>query len=195
MMLGWNMTVQTIADTATPNLFHQMVTTSRCVFIGEEVISANVNTKLVSAPIGVVFEEYALVDEFLVAPGITFGNSSNLNLVNMSHYIVSPLVPNPPSGFDGPTAVPIFLQSYPMSSLNSGWALGLRVLGRHPNRSNLPALVAVRQGGTMIDGTLAAGRRVMLPWGHETQQFSNLHTNALTIMRRSLEWAMGAGAD
>jgi hypothetical protein len=190
-MVGWNLTVHTIVDTASASLFNQMVAMSRCVFVGEEVAANSVNTKLVSAPIGVVFEEYALVDEFLVAPGITFGDSSTLNIVNRTHYIVSFVTP--PS--EGMVSLQVFHQTFLICSLNSGWATGLTVLGRHPNRSNLPALIAVRQGGTLMGGNLAAGRRVMLPWGDANQEFSNLNANGLMIMRRALEWAMGMGAD
>jgi hypothetical protein len=171
-----------------------MVAMSKCVFVGEEVLAGNVNTKLVSATIGVVVEECALVDKFLVAPGITFGFSTTLNIVNRSHYIVSFVTP-PPGTSGDMVSLQVYYQSYPMSTLNSVWATGLTVLGRHPNRSNLPALIAVRQGGTLMGGSVAAGRRVMLPWGDANQEFSNLNANGLTIMRRALEWAMGIGAD
>lgn len=191
MMLSWGFSVHTIVDSASKSLFSQLVASSKCVFIGEEVNAASVSDKLVSAPIGVVFEEYALVNEFGIAPGMKFVTSSFLNIVNRTHYIVSTL------GTGGSPSVPvhIFPTSLQMSSLNSGWAPGLTVLGQHPSRSDFPSLLAIRKNGTLMNGSLAAGRRVMLPWGHESQDFNTLNSNGLTIMRRSLEWAMGLGSD
>jgi hypothetical protein len=201
LMQAWGYSVQTISDGASQLLLNQSAAASKCVFIGEEIISADLNTKLVSSPKGIVFEEYGLVDKFQVAPGITFASSTFLNIVNVTHYIVSTLPMNGPklsANVGSTTSTPVHLSSSSlqmMSSLNSGWASGLTVLGRHPGRSNFPALLAIRAGGTLMDGSLAAGRRVMLPWGHEDQEFNNLNSNGLTILRRSLEWAMGMGSD
>lgn len=191
-MGAWGFSVHTISDGSSQLLFNQKAALSKCVFIGEEVISADVNTKLVSYSKGIVFEEAELVDEFQVAPGVTFSSSTFLNIVNRTHYIVSTL----PTG-GNPTSTPVHLASnaFQMSSLNSGWALGVSILGHHPSRSNFPSLVAIRAGGTLMNGSLAAGRRVMLPWGHEDQEFNHLNSNGLTILRRSLEWAMGTGSD
>jgi hypothetical protein len=46
----------------------------------------------------------------------------------------------------------------------------------------------------LIDGSLSAGRRVFLPWSN-VKNFSNMNENGRSLLLRSLQWAMGSGAD
>jgi hypothetical protein len=72
-------------------------------------------------------------------------------------------------------------------------AQGLRTLGTN-NVTDNPALVIISKNGTLIDGSLAAGRRVFLPWSN-IQNFSNMNKNGRSLMLRSIQWAMGFGDD
>jgi hypothetical protein len=188
-LLQWNFTVHTIPASASQSIFNVKLAVSRCVFVGEDIESINLDNKLSSVTNGIVLEENALVDEFNIAPGFIYANSNSLTITNKTHYILSFL----PSST--PTTVQVFHNTFMMSSLKEVWAPGLNILGGNPNRNNNPALVTIQKGGTLLGGNVATGRLVLLPWGDFYQDFANLNDNGLTIMRRSLQWAMGTGSD
>ena len=58
-----------------------------------------------------------------------------------------------------------------------------------------PSLVTFARGDLMLNGHIAKGRRVILPWGEDDMEFSVLNDAGKKIMQRSIEWAMGAGLD
>ena len=55
-------------------------------------------------------------------------------------------------------------------------------------------LAALDIGDSLYNGGNAAGRRVWLPWGGDTFQFSFLNSDGLTIMRKAIQWAGGGSS-
>ena len=55
--------------------------------------------------------------------------------------------------------------------------------------ANNRTFAAIDKNQALIDGTPAAGRRVHLPWGGDTFDFSKLTNDGKTLMKRSVDWA------
>lgn len=71
----------------------------------------------------------------------------------------------------------------------SGLASGAQVLATI--EANKDSLFVFESGAQLVGEIPAAGRRVQLPWGDVSFDFSALTADALTIMKRAIEWAAG----
>lgn len=190
MFEAWGYEVQLLSQTASQSEFDTAVLASHAVYIPETIDAAVVGNKLVSASIGIVNEEPDLHDEFGFAETVDASSSlTDIDIKEETHYITHP--------FDKGD-IQIFSNGTTVQHLASGEPSDLLELARRGgtgSNASEPALSALATGYSMSGGGTTAGRRVQLPWGHSGMDINNLHANGITILRRSIAWATGEGAD
>jgi hypothetical protein len=182
--------VNQIAAGATQAEYDTAIAASDVVYISERVQSNNVADKVNNACTGVVLEEEAMVDEFGLADGTKNYTSEQIYINNTSHYITQPFAG---SGIGSYT---IFTTAQSLHYLDSfaSMAPSATVLAFQPTDSDKPVLATVEIGGLLNNSTNALGRRVFLPWMKSPStaaDFNSINANGRTILKRSLEWAMG----
>lgn len=178
----WDYVVTLIGATDTQAAFDNAVANADVVYIPENVASTNVDTKLRNAPVGVISEEANLNDSFglATADGPSYSGYTQIDVTNNTHFITEPLA-------TGLVQI-IASSSVELRYFGGTMAGGVVVLATR-SASSTPVLIAVEAGGTLVDSSSAAGRRVSLPWGGNVFNWSQLTPAGLTIARRSLEWA------
>ena len=177
---SWGYTVNLINDWASQSEYDTAFASNDVVLISGASPFA-VGTKLTNAPIGVVNSRGELNDELGIASGYSSPVSSQLDVVDNSHYITA-IVPT------GTTEI----YASPMAGLaiSGGAPTGAHELGTWGGNSSI---VALDQGGDLSGGGNAAGRRVLLPIGATTPVNWRYVTNTgELILQRSIDWAMGA---
>jgi len=155
-------------------------------YVGYQSMAVN----LVGNSISVLIEEFSLVDDFHIGNGLTVEVGEHLIvIVNTTHYITS--------GFSWGELT--FTTDVPdgdnMWYVNSGLAQGAIILGTEEDLFS-PAkgsLMAIPQGAKLNDLSFAPGRRVVIPWVDADHDFNDLNAAGLTLVRRSIEWCLGAG--
>ncbi|MDJ0917710.1 MAG: DNRLRE domain-containing protein [Woeseiaceae bacterium] len=178
----WNYVVTVIDDGAQQNEFDDLVATNEVVYVGEDINSGSLDTKLRDAAIGVVIEEEKITDEFGISTGETTFTESSIDIVDNTHYITLPFSPG---------SVAFASSSQPVGGRAGTLAPGLSVLAEKPS-SSTSMLDALETGAALADSGTAAGRRVKLPWGGNDFDINSLTDDGRTILRRSIEWATGA---
>jgi hypothetical protein len=163
--------------------FDAAVAEAHAVYISSLVDDLVLDTKLVNAAIGVVLEERKLLSEFGICTAALSDAATDLEVTDNSHHITSEFSLG---------TLPIFNSSTDAIHPGSPLAPDLAPLGRI---STELCLLTVPQGGSLVGGGTAAGRRVQLPWGNDFFDSSVLTADGQTIMRRAIEWAAGAGDD
>ena len=121
-----------------------------------------------------------LYDEFGISSSAYYTTDSDIDVVNTTHEITSVFAP----GW-------LSICSHPQQLLQTSgtFAAGAQTLAE-ASSTNDRLLVVIEPGGALYDGGTAAGRRVMLPWGNSGGfDFSQLTSDGLTLMQRSIEWA------
>jgi hypothetical protein len=182
---SWGYTVVPISAGDSQANFDAAVTTANAVYVSEEITSEDLDTKLRDATIGVVIEEYGLVDEFGIASGAWNNTETATDITDNSHYITSTYstgsltVASPGQSFHG------------VSGTVAG---GAQVLAEMPGQS-YGALVVIDTGGALYDSGTAAGRRVWLPWGNDSLDINALNADGRILMRRAIEWGAVLPAD
>ena len=178
---SWGFGVTLIDESDSQSNFDTAVAASDVVFITEDVLSGNVGTKLVNAPIGVVTEEANLSDEFGFSAGIGWDAGTELGIDDNTHYITEPFAVG---------TVTILSTSESLAYLTPAIAPDAESLGRIVSGLSLTALDI---GASIVGGGTSLGRRVFLPWGGNDMDVNHLSADGLTIFRRALEWGAGAG--
>ena len=182
---AWGYEVAVIDDGASISTYDATISTVQAAYISEKCSSGSVNTKLRDASIGVVNDEPYLNNEFKVSSSNGSGTTgTQIDIVNNAHYITQPFS----IGLLTITSV-----SQENTQITGTLASGLTTLAERPS-SSTPTLAVLDYGAGLYGGGTAAGRRVTLPWGRSDSSnfdFANLTDDALTIMKRSLEWATG----
>ena len=184
-MEDWGYEVLVVDDGASQSTYGALISQVQAAYVSEQCSSGSVNTKLLEASIGVLSDEPYLNDAFKVSSSNGSGTTSTqIDIVNNTHYITSTLS----TGLLTITSV-----SQENTRITGTLAAGLTTLAEQPSGST-PTLAVLDFGDTLYGSGTAAGRRVMLPWGRNDSgnfNFDNLTPDALTIMQRSLEWAIG----
>jgi hypothetical protein len=175
----WAYKVTRIAATDSQANFNTAAAANDVAFISETMTSADLNTKLKNAALGVVTDEPALLDDFGLSTILANTGASTFALSANTHYITSPFSPG---------TLALFTTTPP--SLEPAAALASEAVTLGTFSSTVPGLVTLEAGGILIDGTKAAGRRVFVPWSAGSD-YNNLGANGQTMLRRSLEWAAG----
>lgn len=176
---SWNYKVRTISADATPDTLDAAVLDADVIYISEQVNAGKLYHKLRSATIGAVIEEPDLADDFRICWSYRSSQGTTIYISDNTHHITAPFA-------EGELA--ITSNSNPLCEASSTLADGARVLGRdRPGGS--ATVVAVEASADLLGSHVAAGRRVMLPWGGNAFNVFELNNNGRTIMRRAIEWA------
>ncbi|MFN0131796.1 MAG: LamG domain-containing protein [Phycisphaerales bacterium] len=179
LMESWGYTVVPISESASAGDYATAALTSSVCYVSETAVSTNVSTKLTAFTIGVVTEESSISDELGMSTSMTTFTGAQIDIINTSHYITSTLA----SG-----VLTIFSAGQPVRYL-SGTLGVITTLGYQPSTTN-PTLAVMERGDTLTPNGTAAGRRVYLPFGNTGYDVNSLTADGITIMRRSIEWAL-----
>lgn len=152
------------------------------VYISSQINSSSMEfvvDQLSSRRIGIVNEHRDFVDDlgFASSTGTSILTSS-LSVTNNTHYITNTVS-------SGSQSMGLFISQYWLEGTLAG---NLNTLG---TVSSKPGLSTVDPDELLCDGRLAAGRRVVLPWGNSDALL--LNSTCQTLTRRAIEWATGIG--
>ena len=180
---SWGYTVDPFDDSNGQSQYDNAVATHDVVFIARSAKSSDVGTKLTDAPIGIVSEKKAMVDELGIAIGTSNLIGSDVEVVDTTHYITQIF----PAG-----TLPIYFAGMNVITV-TGPAPGLQILAE---LSGAGALTALDEGAKLIgeeeESGNAAGRRVMLPFiPSDDFNPAYVNNNGRLIVQRALEWAKG----
>ena len=176
--------VNLIAATATQASYNAAIALADVVFVPEEALSTDINSKLRSAAIGVVNEESQFADDMGIAASSGVVDRNTIRITNNTHYITSPFA-------NGDL---VYLSAtQPVTHLEGPYAAGMVTLGE-THRNGVfyrPSLTIIDTGGILYGGGTAAGRRVQLPWGGDNFDANYLNGNGQLIGARAINWAAG----
>jgi hypothetical protein len=191
-MIDWGFDVTLMDDEATELTFAaelQGDNPAEVVYVSQEVVPTSITTKLGQIAIGLVNESRDLIDDFGFAPSASLGGGIPTLKVDNTHYITLGMT-NPVAAFGANEWYQI--AGTPLAS--GVFSVGVWI---ESPWSGLPALMAIDTGGVLIDGSAAQGRRVQIPMGAGQGavpvDINGLTDDGRTIIKRSIEWAAGAG--
>lgn len=180
---SWGHSVTPISASDSQAAFDAAVASADAAYISEEVSSSQLGSKLKAAPIGIVNEEIYLADDFGLGELQEGFDDDEIAITDDTHYITWA------SGGTGPLAITTSVQ--PLHGIGGALAPELRVLATAPAASSR-GLAVLERNAALWGGGTAAGRRVQLPWGGDAFDVTSLGLQGEVLMRRSLEWALGA---
>ncbi|MCU7935398.1 MAG: DNRLRE domain-containing protein [Candidatus Thiodiazotropha sp. (ex Dulcina madagascariensis)] len=191
-MTDWGFDVTLMDDEASETKFAtelQGDNPADVVYVSQEVVPTSIAAKLVEMPVGLVNESRDLIDDFGFAPSANLGGGMPTMKVDEAHYIAL--------GMTNPVTVYGVNEWYQIAG--TPIASGIQPVGVWIEApwSGLPALLAIEAGDDLLRGSTAAGRRVQIPMGAGLGavpvDINGLTGDGRTIIRRSIEWAAGAG--
>ena len=181
---SWGYAVTIIDDGATLAEFEAATALNDVAYVAGTVVDGTLAGKLETSTLGIVNEVGGQLDD-LGFHGNATANivvSDNFTATNAFHYISEPFAGSGVSHFTTTIGMPV--AAAPMApSLGSVGSLGALTWG-------IPVLGT---GAERWDSELSAGRRVHLPFG--AAEVSQLTDDGMTLMRRAIEWAGGAGTE
>ncbi len=179
---SWGFTVNLIQQGAAQAEFNQEATNNDVAYIGMEVNTNTLSTKLRNFSIGVVNEE--MDHGSIMGFSNNYGTTTNTNIMvtDNTHYITSTFT----TGF-----LDLYSSVQNVHYIDTPWGFGMQQLGEIKKLGNnyRPALAVIETGGGMVTSDPAAGRRVQLPWGNAGFDFNALNADGQTLMKRAIEWA------
>lgn len=182
LLESWGYTINLISDDDTQPNFNTAVANNDVVYV-LATAGTSLGIKLKDAPLGVVYEDGTLNDEFGVASGGSWSIGTDLNISNNTHRITAPFM----SG-----GLPIKTDRSEFLTVSGTAAAGLQPLA---DVGGADSLVVLDQGAQLEGGGTAAGRRVMLPLGRDADyNWRYLNNNGRVIVQRALDWANPAPA-
>ena len=152
------------------------------VYVSESASSGVIGTQLSNYSIGIVNEEGNLNDELGLSSGKTNPVGLSVNVVDNNHYITYPF----PAG-----ALDIYSVNMEGLTVSGTQATDLSTLAEWNSSASLAVL---ETGMLTISGDTAAGRRVMLPLGRNSDTgftMDYLNNNGRLMVQRALQWASG----
>jgi hypothetical protein len=192
LMQGWGFVVTLIDDDASQEEFDAEVGVNDAAYVSQEAMATTLGSKLNDSAIGVVNEHKDMIDDFGFATGLSLGGGLPTLNVDPHHYITSafessPISPYVANDWYQLAAEPVAAGVDPVGTwVETPW-------------TGKPALMALPEGADLITGEAVAGRRVQIPWGSgqgaTPVALDSLSEDARTIMKRSIEWAGGAGCN
>ncbi len=186
---GFGFTVDLISHDEAAEPFDAALSSAHVVFACGTATDAALGGKLLGAAAGIVSAQSGLNAALRVAdsPGSGYIGTELDVLIN-NHYITSEVVADAMNDYR------IAASAQTLSEAIGALGGGAVVLGTRSNGST-PTLVAVDVGGLLVDGGVAAGRRVLLPWGGSATDYKKMNAAGQALLRRSLEWAGQSVAD
>ena len=182
----WGYTVEIIDDGSSQGEFDAAVANNDVVYITDAITASALGSKLTAATIGIVSEAIDMKEDLGFAGSSAKSSRDEISIIDNTHSITS--------GFAlGLTTITNSLQ--PFTYFFTDTAPGQQVLAEtsHLGPQYNTSFVTLESGAELWGGGTAAGRRVQMPWGDGTFDIEALNSDGLTLMRRSIEWAAGAG--
>jgi hypothetical protein len=181
---SWNFQVVLVGFNDGNTAILNAASTAKAVYLSGliDATKFNIGTSLSALSVGIVNEHPDLVDDIGLAGAADISISSTVSVVENAHYITSGLA----LGNSSISTMPITqlrLVTGPSPNLNSLAAV-----------SSIPALATVDPGKLLSNGRIAAGRRVMIPWGSANVSPMSLNNSGLALTRKAIEWATGLGS-
>jgi hypothetical protein len=175
----WGYTVTTLWDGAPQATYDAAMSAAHVVFVPEESSAADVAYKLRNATIGVVVEDLELDAEM----GMASSDSTSSSQTNMT--ITDPAY--------GAGSVAIFSSAQPATVMQGTFAVGLHTVGVNGSSQKMLALMdpGTPLANTYGGNSVAAGRRLRLPWGGDAFVFSALNATGLQVLQLGVAWAAG----
>ena len=183
LMESWGYLVTPIDDDTSEADLAAAASAADLFYVSEEVDHNALVDKLRLTTIGVVNEEQYQFDQLGFSDSRTYKFSADIDIVDNAHYITSVF----PLGF-----VTIYSSSQPNGFVVNPGA-DTRVLGQTLETGSRykPTLATIEAGELLHGGGIAPARRVKVPWADV--DMTTLTDDGKTIMRRAIEWALGAG--
>ncbi len=184
----WGYSVTTVVDTDSQATYDAALSTADVVFVPVEVLSSSVGYKLRETTVGVVVSEAWLDNELGFSTSNPSTSSQTQILVTDNSHDVS-------AGLST-GIITIFSSSQNRVLMNGTEASGIEVLA---TSSAGDTVLAVLEAGATLANTYnssntAAGKRVRLPWGDSSFNFSALNSTSLDLLERALTWASSGSA-
>jgi len=172
-----------LADETDPGLALR-AEVSDVVYINSETNSSAIKDILRDTCVGVVLEEGQLTDEFGISSRAGTEGYRAINITDNSHPITSAF----PIG-----NLQIFTEQQDLNNLEGTIAAAAvaNTLGTHPGEPDMITLTYLEIGDALYDTGVAAGRRVLLPWGAKMggSAISTLTPSGETLMQNAILWA------
>lgn len=178
---SWGYVVTLIDDEANQAEFDTEAAANDVIYVADSIEDDELADKLTSSTVGIVNEEGMMLAEFGLGsdvPPITTSWNA-YTATDAAHYVSEPLAG---------AGVTMFTQNRTMSLPKGTIAPEMQAVGLIGGQQ---ILVTLDAGAVRWDGNPSPGRRVHLPFG--AANVSELTDDGMTLMRRSLEWAAGAG--
>ena len=177
---SWGYNVSLIHEEQSQSEFNAAVADANVAYVPLTITDTYLDTKLKSAPLGIVIEK--AMTQFGIAELWSPKPRDEIDIIDNSHYITS-----------------VFSTGL-LTYVSSTQSVAVMIYGQAPGLITLanindvgikwiPSLVVMDIGSELSGGDSAAGRRVQLPWGDTTFDFTSLNNDGQTIMQRSIEWA------
>ncbi len=180
---SWGYPVALIDDSDTQANFDAALASNDVAYISSTASSVELGAKLTNATIGVVNENGSLVEELgFGQQSVDYRSDDGITVIDNTHYITQPLPAD---------ALTISVSFQNLHIMTADKAPGFDVLAEVYNTGTLydQSLGVIDTGGQVFGGGIAAGRRVLLPWGDASFDVTALNSDGQTIMRRAIEWA------
>ncbi len=177
LMQAWGYNVDTYDDL---NLGALTPSSYDSLFISSTTLSTRVGDQFNSTDSGIVSEDSLLSDDFDMASVSYTQSGTNLDIIDNSHFLLSPFAPG---------TLPVYSQPMEVLSYGGTVAAGVEALA---DIDSLGSLVVADTGASLLGGATAAGRRVLLPLGRSFETNFNwdfLNNNGLIMVQRALEWS------
>jgi hypothetical protein len=188
LFTSWGHDVSLIQANSSQSRYDSELGEHDIAYISEEVAGADVGTKLRSVSIGVVNEDYELVDDLGFAGSTTSVTETRIRIDSNTHYITSQFA----IGW-----LTVFASSQATFSLNGPFPAAFQPLattltgGVNMN----PSLMVLNNGDALYGGGMAAGRRVQLPWGADAFNLDELNVDGRKLLKRAIQWAASKDGD
>ena len=176
---SWGWRVTTLLASTSDAAYSAALADADVVWVSENVQSGDIGDALTGLAIGVVSEEQALNDELQIASSGSNYRASTIEVTDDTHFITS--------GW-GRGRVTLTTADTDLTRLGGGLAGGAQTLAKQAGGSSA-TLVAVDAGATLTDGSSAAGRRVVLPFGGNDFDITLLTPAGKALLRNALTWA------
>ena len=177
---SWGYTVILIDDDDSQANFDAAAAAADVVYVSGTVVDGKLADKLTGSPTPVVNEDWDKTDNFGFSDAGYNISYDRTAVTDPLHYITEPF---------GGNEVVIATTGIVMKTAYGTVAPDLQFVGEVVG--GFPGLSALDAGAQRWDATPAPARRVQVPF--QNAETSQLTADGLTLMRRSIEWAGGAG--
>jgi type II secretory pathway pseudopilin PulG len=182
-LTAWAFPVTLIDADATQAQFDAAYALCDVLYLPDDTVGFMLPVRIGNPSIGIVCEQDVFYGVVGVSSLAAINNHDRIEIKNNTHVITS--------GFStGNLAVTS--RNVDLHVTSGTNAPDLQVLADQEGTSNNPILAVIECNGNLVSGQAARSRRVVLPWGgtrFNPLAFSDLPSNARTILKRSLVWA------